>query len=118
MRLSEFLTRPPLRGLPSSWRRRVCRSSSFPSPASKELRASDLDSRAFRALAFTYVRQRFADTIVYVICAEAREVGHGLAARMFIPQIPRVEDPATGAAAASQEATASTWQEAVRTKSC
>jgi len=66
----------------------------------KELRACDLDSRAFRALAFTHVRQRFADTIVYVICAEAREVGHGLAARMFIPQIPRVEDPATGAAAA------------------
>jgi trans-2,3-dihydro-3-hydroxyanthranilate isomerase len=66
----------------------------------KELKACDLDSRAFRALAFTYVRQRFADIVVYVICPEAREVGHELAARMFIPQIPRVEDPATGAAAA------------------
>ena len=66
----------------------------------EELRACDLDSRAFRALAFTYVRQRFADTVVYVICPEAREVGHELAARMFIPKIPRVEDPATGAAAA------------------
>jgi trans-2,3-dihydro-3-hydroxyanthranilate isomerase len=66
----------------------------------KQLGACDLDSRAFRALAFTHVRQRFADIVVYVVCPEARQVGHALAARMFIAEIPRIEDPATGAAAA------------------
>ena len=71
-----------------------------PVPGLRELKVCDLDSKVFRALAFTHVRQRYAEIVVYVICAEAREAGHGLSARMFIPEIPRVEDPATGAAAA------------------
>lgn len=66
-----------------------------------ELRACDLDSRAFRHLAFTYVRQRFADVIVYVVTPSTRDPQNHLSARLFMPDLPvRVEDPATGAAAA------------------
>lgn len=72
-----------------------------PVPDIDALRTCDLDSRAFRAFAFTQVRQLFSEVVVYAVYVGAREPGNHLAARMFIPDLPvRTEDPATGAAAA------------------
>jgi trans-2,3-dihydro-3-hydroxyanthranilate isomerase len=45
--------------------------------------------------------EAFADTAVYVFCAETVEARNAFHARMFAPKLGVVEDPATGSAAAA-----------------